>query len=315
MNLTPSGASGTAVTQPADAKDERKPKNGAPARDNHARDSFVSCPQDFLTNRFVYVMVSARARGLSVGVNMCPDKLCNFDCVYCEVNRRLPAAENRLDVEVMAGELEKTLHYVQSPRLHEHPVFGSVPRDLLHLRHVALSGHGEPTLCPNFVEAVQAVVHVRALGRVPFFKLVLVTNGSGLDSASVQAGLKYFSHNDEIWIKLDAGTQAYMDLINRPKVLLEKNLAVIQLIGRQRPVVIQSLFTAYKEAEPEPEEIEQFAQRLRELKGNGANISQVQIYSATRPFHNPDCRHLPLKSLSRIAQVVRCATGLPVEVF
>src|ERR1041385_9455166 len=42
------------------------------------------CPRDFLDNRFVYTVISARARGLSVGVNMNPDKHCNFDCVYCE---------------------------------------------------------------------------------------------------------------------------------------------------------------------------------------------------------------------------------------
>ncbi len=51
------------------------------------------CPRNFLDNRFVYTVVSPRARGLSIGINMNPDRFCNFDCVYCEVNRKLPAAE------------------------------------------------------------------------------------------------------------------------------------------------------------------------------------------------------------------------------
>ena len=50
-----------------------------------------SIPRNFLNNRFVYVTVSPRAKGLSVGVNLNPDKLCNFDCVYCEVNRLAPS--------------------------------------------------------------------------------------------------------------------------------------------------------------------------------------------------------------------------------
>ena len=66
------------------------------------------CPRNFLGNRFVYVVISARARGLSIELNLNPDKLCNFDCVYCEVNREAPLADRELDVGVMAAELEKT---------------------------------------------------------------------------------------------------------------------------------------------------------------------------------------------------------------
>ena len=39
------------------------------------------CPRDFLNNRFVYAVISARAHGLSLGVNMNPDKRCSFDCL------------------------------------------------------------------------------------------------------------------------------------------------------------------------------------------------------------------------------------------
>src|SRR6266516_311514 len=101
------------------------------------------CPRDFLDNRFVYTVVSPRARGLSVGVNMNPDKHCNFDCAYCEVNRAEPARETHLDVSVMVAELERTLELVCSGRLREHPYYRNLPDELLKLRHVALSGDGE----------------------------------------------------------------------------------------------------------------------------------------------------------------------------
>ncbi|MEI7728150.1 MAG: hypothetical protein WCO56_01170 [Verrucomicrobiota bacterium] len=303
------------VVHPPSPKDDGKSGHGVGHRDVLPQESALGAPQDFLNNRFVYLVISARARGLSVGVNMSPSKLCSFDCPYCEVNRATPARETHLDVDAMAQELEQTINYVRSDRIHEHPRLGALPRELTTLRHVALSGHGEPTLCPNFVETVQAITHLRALGRVPFFKMVLITNGTGLDTDSVQSGLKYFTHNDEIWAKLDAGTQEYMDLVNRSQVKLEKVLANILMIGRQRAIIIQSLFASFGGLEPPPEEIEQYAHRLRELKKGGAQISLVQIYSATRPVHNADCRHLPLRVLSRIAQTVRNATGLRVEVF
>jgi wyosine [tRNA(Phe)-imidazoG37] synthetase (radical SAM superfamily) len=273
------------------------------------------CPREFLDNRFVYVVISPRARGLTIGVNMNPDKRCNFDCAYCEVDRTLPSREHSLDVDAMAAELERTLALAQGGRLRDLPPYCHAPEELLQLRHVTLSGDGEPTLCPNFVEAVHAVRHVRALGRFPFFKIVLATNATGLDLPQVQQGLKFFTAQDEIWAKLDAGTQGYLDRVDRPDCSLEKLLSKILLVARQRPVIIQSLFPSLNGQEPSPDEIGQYVNRLLELKNNGARIALVQIYSATRPTPHSEFGHLPLKTLSRIAQAVRTTTGLKAEVF
>ena len=272
-------------------------------------------PRDFLNNRFVYAVLSARARGLSLGVNMNPDKNCSFNCLYCEVDRRTPPRESKLDVDAMAVELRKTLAYVLAGKLHERPWYSSLSDELLTLRHVALSGDGEPTLAPNFAEAVEAIVHIRALGEFPFFKLVLITNGTGLDLPQVQQGLKHFTKSDEIWAKLDGGTQTFFHRVDRTDVSLEKVLSNILLTARQRPVIVQSLFPAINGEEPLAAEIDAYAQRLRELKSAGANIPLVQIYSATRPMFHADCGHLPLKTLSHIAQTVRHVSGLRAEVF
>jgi len=100
-------------------------------------------------------------------------------------------------------------------------------------------------------------MRVRARGQFPFFKIVLLTNASGLDLPSVQYGLQFFTGRDEIWAKLDAGTQAYMDRINRSQVSLEQILGKILLVARKRQVVIQSLFPTINGQEPPPEEIRQ----------------------------------------------------------
>ncbi|MEI6077051.1 MAG: radical SAM protein [Verrucomicrobiota bacterium] len=279
-----------------------------------SRETAFERARDFLSNRFVYTVISSRAGGFSVGVNMNPDKRCNFDCSYCEVDRRVPAPEARLDVDVMATELRRTIASIANGRLlTERPWYRSLPAELLKLRQVALSGDGEPTLSPNFVEAVQAVVRVRALGS--FFKIVLFSNGTGLDHPQVLRGLEYLTRMDEVWIKLDGGTQAFIDKVNRPDVPLEKILSNILLLGRLRPVVIQSLFPSVHGDEPPPEEIHEYALRLKELKAGGAQISLVQIYSAGRPGVNAEWGHLPLRVLSQIAQAVRQVSGLPAEVF
>ena len=273
------------------------------------------CPRDFLDNRFVYTAISPRARGLSIGVNMNPDKRCNFDCVYCEVSRCQPLPETRLDVPAMVAELGWTLEMVESGGLRARPNYRSTPPELLELRHVTLSGDGEPTHCPNFVQAVEAVVHLRARGRFPFFKLVLITNASGLNRPEVVEGLRHFTSRDEVWAKLEAGTQDYMERVNRPDCSLESILANILRVAQQRPVVIQGLFPSIKGEAPPPEEIEAFVQRLRQLSEAGAQLPLVQIYSATRPTPHSECGHLPLRTLSAIAQRVREVTGLKAEVF
>jgi wyosine [tRNA(Phe)-imidazoG37] synthetase (radical SAM superfamily) len=277
----------------------------------------------FFDNRFVYAVVSQRSRGLSIGVNLSPDKSCTFDCIYCEVPRNGAVHNGELDLKLLATELHKMLALATEFRIHELPGYQTVPEELLALKSVALSGDGEPTLCPNFHEVVQIVVHLRAQGEFPFFKIVLITNGSGLHLPQVQLGLQLFTVQDEVWAKLDAGTQTFMDKINRPKtssancsnVCLDQVLGNILKLGRQRPIIIQSLFALVDGDEPPVEEIEQYVQRLKELKQAGANISLVQVYSAHRPTIRAICRHLPLRNLSRIAQRVREVTGLKAEVF
>lgn len=271
-------------------------------------------PRDFLGNRHVYAAISQRAHGLSIGINLTPDKKCNFDCVYCEVNRDEPGISGPVDLGVMSAELASLLERVRRNELRELEWFRNVPSEFLELKEVALSGHGEPTLCPNFAEVVEEVVHLRAKQLRPF-KIVLITNTTGLDLPAVQRGLRLFRAMDEVWVKLDAGTQAYMNRVNRPDITLQRVLENILTLGRKRPVVIQSLFPQIGGEEPSPEEIEQYAQRLLELKTAGANIALVQIYSAHRPPHRPDCAHLPLRTLSSIARRVREVAGLRAEVF
>ena len=186
-----------------------------------------------------------------------------------------------------------------------------------------MSGDGEPTLCPNFREVVQEVVHIRAQAMLPCFKIVLITNATGLHLPEVQNGLQLLTPQDEIWAKLDVGTQAAMDKVNCPKlselncpnVRLELVLENIVRLGRERSVIIQSLFPLIDGEEPTAEEIEDYIERLRELKEAGAKISLVQVYSAHRPTMHKHIGHLPLRSLSQIAQRVRQSTGLDAEVF
>jgi len=273
------------------------------------------CPSDFLGNRYVYTVVSARVRGLSIGINLNPDGRCNFDCLYCEVDRTRPQPEKALDVPVMVAELQRTLELANSGGLRMRPAYRSVPEGVMRLRCVAISGDGEPTLSPGFAEALEAILHLRACGRSPHFKLVLLTNASALDRPVVFNAVQLLRSFDEVWVKLDAGAQPHFDTINRPDCSLETVLANIRELARRRPVVIQSLFPSIRGQGPSPEEVEDYVQRLRELREAGAQLRLVQICSAREMPVHPQCGHLALLKLSEVAQKVRDVACLRAEVF
>ena len=271
-------------------------------------------PRKSLGKKYVYTVISPRARGLSVGVNLNPSRHCNFDCVYCEVDRAdAPRIDEPVDLAVMAEELEQTLKCICAGEFQAD--FPSVPAELLMLRHVALSGDGEPSLCPNFAEVIETVVHLRASMRVPYFKIVLITNASELHRPHVQKGLALLTPRDEIWVKLDGGTQNYIRRINRTEVTLSRILENIRSLGQQRPIVIQTMVPSIDGRNPFVPIIEEYIARLRELENAGTQISLVQIYSANRPTAHSECGHLSLRALSEIAKRVRAATGLRTEVY
>ncbi len=266
--------------------------------------------------RFVQVVVSPRARGLSVRLNLNPDGHCNFDCVYCDVDRlRLCRMEVVPDIAVMMMELEEVLELIRAGRGGLLAGCAGAPPEYLRLGHVALSGSGEPTLCPIFDEVVEAVLHLRAQGNHGFFKVALITNSSGLQEPVVRRGLRMLTAQDEIWAKLDAGTADWFRQVNRSDVAHAEVVASILATARERPVVIQGLFPRM-DGRPVPE-VEQnaFAARLASMRGDGAQIQLVQVYSASRPPVDGRCSHATLVELSAIARRVREVSGLPASVF
>ncbi len=283
--------------------------------------------RSYLSNQLVYIVISQRAKGVSVGVNLNPDKVCNFDCAYCEIDPTPPTDRTNVtrkqgaDVTVIAAELESMLRFLAEKDIRSLPGWANVPAELSKLKEVALSGDGEPTLCPNFEEAIQTVLHVRARGTVPFFKIVLITNGTGLHLPEVRRALKLLTSRDEIWVKLDVGTQAGLERLNRPVAGLgcpapdlDQIINNIIQLGRERPVIIQSMFPRVDKLGPAEDEVAEYLNCLRRIKAEGAHISLVQVYSVHRPAVRSRCEHLSLKELSAIARSIR-ALGLKAEVF
>ena len=175
--------------------------------------------RSFHANRFVYPVLSRRSGGISVGVNLNPDKVCNFDCIYCQVDRTRQSETRFVGMDQLLVELEEMLRLVATGQLFDTPEFASTPKPLRRLNDMAFSGDGEPTTYKNFDEIIAACAAVKARLKLDDVKMVLITNASMLHRDHVKRGLAILdAHQGEIWAKLEAGTDAYYQLVERTPI-------------------------------------------------------------------------------------------------
>jgi len=277
---------------------------------------FISHPRSFAANRYVYPVLSRRSGGISIGVNLNVDQVCNFDCLYCQVDRTGPKQSGDVDVKQLAEELDRMVEMVRSGRIFEGPLFRDVPPPLRRLNDIALSGDGEPTASPCFAEAVEICAEVRRRHGLEDVKLVLITNATLLHRPEVRRTLETLdAGNGEIWAKLDAGTEAYYRLVNRSTVPWRQILDNLRATALARPIVIQSLFMRIHDEPPPAAELEAYCDRLDEISAAGGRIRLVQVHTIARKPTEAWVSALANVEIDAIADRVRRRTGLPVAAF
>jgi wyosine [tRNA(Phe)-imidazoG37] synthetase (radical SAM superfamily) len=273
-------------------------------------------PRTFRDNWYVYPVVSRRSRGISVGINLNPAQDCNFDCVYCQVDRTTPSQIDTVVQERLLQELEGTLDLVVSGELFRDQSFSDLPQPLRRLNDIAFSGDGEPTACPDFAEIAGEVAGIKRRRRLDQVKLILITNATLLHRPRVRKALAILDANQgEIWAKLDAGTPSYYQQVDRSAVPLKRILSNLLEASLVRPIVVQSLFLALDDRGPDDREINAFCDRVREIIDGGGQIKSVQVYTVSRQPADDRSSPLPAAELERIGEWIRTGTKVSVEVF
>jgi len=266
-------------------------------------------------NRYVYPVISRRSKGLSIGMNLNPDKICNFDCVYCSVDRTVPPVDREVDMQVLADELTQMVGICASGELWKHEPFNRTPPELKRINDIAFSGDGEPTSFKEFHAACELAAGVLQHAGLPDVKLVLITNATLFHRPSVQAALRFLDdHNGEIWAKLDAGSEEYYRTVERTSIPLHRVLDNILSAGKVRPIVIQSLFMNIHNVPPTEMEIDLYIHRLHDLLNDGCQVKMVQIYTTARDTAEKYVTPLANAQVDAIAAKVR-GIGLRCEAF
>ncbi|MCC6424204.1 MAG: radical SAM protein [Phycisphaerales bacterium] len=267
------------------------------------------------TNRYVYPVISRRSKGLSIGVNLNPDKVCNFDCIYCCVDRTVPADTTHVSLNILREELNHLLALGLSGQIFQQPPFDQTPPELRRLMDVAFSGDGEPTSFRQFGLVCRMVAEMLESHGGHGVKIVVITNATLLQRPAVAEALDFLDHhNGEIWAKLDAGTEAHYKRVVRSGTPMSRVLDNIAGAGRKRPVVIQSLFINIDGQPADDAEIDAYIQRLNDLVAQGCQIKLVQVYTIARTTAEAYVTPLSDAAIDAIANRIR-KTGLNVNAF
>ena len=258
--------------------------------------------------RYIYPVVSRRAEGVSLGINLNVNNACNWRCVYCQVPNLTRGTPPPIDLNLLEQELRMFLAEV----LHGDFMQRYVAEGDRHLQDIAFSGNGEPTSAKEFPQVLQIVEKVLRefglldVGRDKPIKVRLISNGSLLDKPAVIESIRHLATcNGEVWFKLDAGTKAGIARINDVNLNPETHIARLRLCAQACPTFIQTCMFAMDDAPPTEADIEAYLSLIEQVKDV---VQGVHLYGLARPSYQaeaPRLSRLTPECLEAVAQRMR----------
>lgn len=240
--------------------------------------------------RYVYPVVSRRAGGVSLGINLNTNNACNWRCIYCQVPGLVRGAPPAVDVESLQRELSVFLGKI----LNGSYLQDCVPEGQRRLNDIAFSGNGEPTSAPNFVEAVDAVHYVRTQTNVPeWVKTVLITNGSLIHQKKVIRGVEKLGDiNGEVWFKIDRVTPEGIRSINDTSGNKSRMVSNLESASRACPTWIQTCLFKVDGMDPSSAELDAYVDLIRELQTRDIPFKGILLYGLARQSFQPESSRL-----------------------
>ena len=268
-------------------------------------------------NTWVYPVISRRAKGLSIGVNLNPDKRCSFDCVYCQVDRSIPGSNRRLDIEAMTKEIELIIQEYEKNGLTSFSNFKLIEESKRQIKDICLSGDGESTLIKEFPAVCERLLEIQHKYSKYNLKLTLITNSTRLDQEYVREGLRYLTQtNGEIWAKLDAGTEEWFQKVNISPYPLEVIQRNIELTVKDFPTRIQTMWCEVDGISPSPEEVRQYIERVKRIyHHHSKNLLEVQLYSVVRNTARPHVLPISKSFMEDVSREIQSQIDVPVGIY
>lgn len=263
--------------------------------------------------RYVYPVISRRAGGVSIGINLNPNNACNWRCIYCQVPDLTRGGPPPLDLALLRSELDQLLNDVLQGDFMQ----TRVPDSCRVLKDVAFSGNGEPTSAPEFAEAVELVIAVMASHGLQDLPLRLITNGSLMLHSRVQRGVEQLGKGaGQVWFKVDAVSREGMAKINSTRTAIDLVSRRLRASAAHCDTWLQSCFFTLDGMPPTAQDMAAY----REFVAAHVDIlGGVHLYGLARPSlqeEAPRLGRLPVEWFTDLAEQLRPLKekGLTVEV-
>ncbi|MFA6016353.1 MAG: radical SAM protein [Gallionellaceae bacterium] len=276
---------------------------------------FTEHNRDVVGLRYVYPVISRRAGGVSIGINLNTNNACNWRCVYCQVPDLKLGSAPPVDMALLEHELRDFIGEL----LHGNFMQTRVPDELRRINDIALSGNGEPASAAEFLQVIELIARLREELELPAaVKLVLISNGSLMYRDNVQQGLRLMSRlNGEVWFKLDRASAAGMAKINDTHTRLEKvRENLVTAINCCPNTWLQTCWFAIDGEAPARQDEDDYLEFINSLIINEINIAGVLLYGIARPSMQAEAgrlQALTLPQMEAFAARIR-ALNLPVKI-
>jgi len=230
--------------------------------------------------KYIYGPLNSRRLGISLGITLTPPKICNFNCIYCQLGKTVMQSNERkehIPIEDIFAELKWWLE--------------NNPEEAKRLDYITFSGSGEPTLNSKIGELIEKIKRITGL------PVAIITNSSLLGDPVVRRDIL---PADLIIPSLDAATPEVFAKIDRP-------LADVKLEG-----IIGGLTSLRKEFRGkiwlEVMLVQGINDDLRHIKKLKAVIDEVkpdkiQLNSPVRSTAEPDISPVDKDKLEKIKEI------------
>lgn len=260
--------------------------------------------------KYVYPVVSRRAGGVSIGINLNINNACNWRCIYCQVPNLTRGTPPPIEVEVLERELRSFLSYA----LHGDFMSRYIAEEYRQLKDIAFSGNGEPTSAKEFpdvlllVEKVLREFNLLNEHHENAIKIRLITNGSLMVKPAVLNSMKHLAKcNGEVWFKLDAGTKAGIARINDVTLNPQSHIERLKHCAEVCPTFIQTCMFEIDGEPPKESDIAAYLALISQVKHL---VRGVHLYGLARPSYQaeaPRLSRLSHAALESIANRIRQA--------
>ena len=250
-----------------------------------------------LFENVIFGPIRSRRLGISLGINLLSldQKLCNFECIYCECGWRGNGRKSFNPKEEVIELLSNKLQQMHSAGEH--------------LDVMTFAGNGEPTTHPHFAEIIDATCKARDQ-YFPEAKIAVLSNATMIDRPEIREAL--LKVDDNI-LKLDSAFEQTVQLINQPFKGYSVARTVEMMQKFEGKMILQTMFLrgTYEGVVVDnttEEEVSAWLELVKKISPR-----KVMIYTIDRDTPAQDLHKVSVEDLKQIASRVE-ALGIECSV-